>query len=293
PSEGHYMYTVRKQKGASGQRNIILYASTLLDPIAKKATDCALFADTLASLLKKVAHVVMGHSLVVYTSHSVVAYVQSKTFALTPQRQLKLAKELTAPNLTFAADDAPNASAGLTLTGSPHCCESFSQSQARIRPDLSDQPLPDSRLLFTDGHCHRLPDGSLSAGAAVVELSPPDHTRTVASWGPCGGSSAQFAELMALKLALEVASGQRVTIYTDSAYVCGLVLRDLSSWKRNGFLTAKGTPIAHKELFKRLKLALYEVCKNVGKTPGENLVMYCNEAGIVLVKMRGAVPDQH
>uniref|UniRef100_A0A8C6S8M2 RNase H type-1 domain-containing protein n=1 Tax=Neogobius melanostomus TaxID=47308 RepID=A0A8C6S8M2_9GOBI len=112
-------------------------------------------------------------------------------------------------------------------------------------------------------------------------------------WGPCGGSSAQFAELMALKLALEVASGQRVTIYTDSAYVCGLVLRDLSSWKRNGFLTAKGTPIAHKELFKRLKLALYEVCKNVGKTPGENLVIYCNEAGIVLVKMRGAVPDQH
>uniref|UniRef100_A0A8C6UWC9 ribonuclease H n=1 Tax=Neogobius melanostomus TaxID=47308 RepID=A0A8C6UWC9_9GOBI len=128
-----------------------------------------------------------------------------------------------------------------------------------------------SRLLFTDGHCHRLPDGSLSAGAAVVELSPPDHTRIVSSWGPYGGSSAQYAELMALKLALEVASGQRVTIYTDSAYVCGLVLRDLSCWKRNGFLTAKGTPVAHKELCEEVAdCLLLPAAVAVVKVPGHS-----------------------
>uniref|UniRef100_A0A8C6UH15 ribonuclease H n=1 Tax=Neogobius melanostomus TaxID=47308 RepID=A0A8C6UH15_9GOBI len=176
------------------------------------------------------------------------------------------------------------------------CCRSqvsFSQSQARIRPDLSDQPLPDSRLLFTDGHCHRLPDGSLSAGAAVVELSPPDHTRTVASWGPCGGSSAQLAELMALKLALEVASGQRVTIYTDSAYVCGLVLRDLSSWKRNGFLTAKGTPIVHKELCEEvadclLLPAAVAVVKVSGHSKSGTMTAIGNRAADVAAKVAGS-----
>uniref|UniRef100_A0A8C6WS99 RNase H type-1 domain-containing protein n=1 Tax=Neogobius melanostomus TaxID=47308 RepID=A0A8C6WS99_9GOBI len=212
-----------------------------------------------------------------------------------PFEQTNSGRELTAPNLTFAADDAPNASAGLTLTGSPHCCESFSQSQARIRPDLSDQPLPDSRLLFTDGHCHRLPDGSLSTGAAVVELSPPDHTRIVSSWGPYGGSSAQFAELMALKLALEVASGQRVTIYTDSAYVCGLVLRDLSCWKRNGFLTAKGTPVAHKELCEEvadclLLPAAVAVVKVPGHSKAGTMTAIGNRAADVAAKRSRAGP---
>lgn len=50
---------------------------------------------------------------------------------------------------------------------------------------------------------------------------------------------------MARNMALQCSSGQIVTIYTDSAYVYGVIHKDLAAWKKLGFVTAKGEPVAH------------------------------------------------
>lgn len=82
-----------------------------------------------------------------------------------------------------------------------------------LRPDLADEPLPDTELeLYTDGGSF-IRDGERFAGAALT-------TRTGVLWAqPLGhGTSVQRAELIALTQALQWAKGKSANIYTESKY---------------------------------------------------------------------------
>ena len=136
-----------------------------------------------------------------------------------------------------------------------HECALKVDQQLRVRPDLSSVVLSGGKWLFTDGCCWRKPDGGLAAAAAVVESKD-------GVFVPVGAEkllvapSAQAAEVLAMCLALENSAGQVVNVYSDSAYAVSAALLDLAGWLKNGFMTTKGTPIAHKDLMMRLHQAL-------------------------------------
>ncbi|GAB0203381.1 hypothetical protein GRJ2_002803700 [Grus japonensis] len=60
-------------------------------------------------------------------------------------------------------------------------------------------------------------------------------------------TSAQKAELVALKQALRMAEGKRVNIWTDSKYAFGVIHAHGAIWKERGLLSAQGSPTRHKE----------------------------------------------
>ncbi|GAB0206231.1 protein NYNRIN-like [Grus japonensis] len=79
------------------------------------------------------------------------------------------------------------------------------------RPDLKDEPLKDPDLeLFTDGSSF-VQEGRRIAGYAVVTTDKVLESGTLPA-----NTSAQKAELVALKQALRMAEGKRVNIWTDS-----------------------------------------------------------------------------
>lgn len=114
----------------------------------------------------------------------------------------------------------------------------------------------------------------------------------VKTWGPAKGFSAQHAELKAMEMALLYAAGERVTIYTDSAYVHGAILRDMASWRKNGFLTAKGEPVAHQELLLSLSAALQlpkelAIVKVPGHSKAHTFVSEGNKSADLAAKAAG------
>ena len=66
------------------------------------------------------------------------------------------------------------------------------------------------------------------------------------------GTSAQKAELFALTRALELEEGKRINMYTDSKYAFLILYAHAAIWKETGILSARSSPIKHKELILRL-----------------------------------------
>ena len=66
--------------------------------------------------------------------------------------------------------------------------------------------------IFTDGS-YFVQDGKCKAGYAVVTTEQVLEAKSLSQ-----GTSAQLVELVALTQALELSTGQRVHIYTDSKY---------------------------------------------------------------------------
>ncbi|GAB0202612.1 protein NYNRIN-like [Grus japonensis] len=110
------------------------------------------------------------------------------------------------------------------------------------RPDLKEEPLKDPDLeLFTDGSSF-VQEGRRMAGYAVVTTDKELESGTLPA-----STSAQKAELVALKQALRMAEGKRVNIWTDSKYAFGMIHAHGAIWKERGLLSAQGSPIRHKE----------------------------------------------
>ncbi|KAL3969414.1 B-cell receptor-associated protein 31 [Sarotherodon galilaeus] len=207
----------------------------------------------LRDLIKKVgAHVVREHPLKVLTTHSVVAYVNSQAFTMTPLTQQRLSKVLDAPNLTFTHEGINMAD--LMGSGEPHDCAKKAEAEEKVREDLKAEPIPGAEDWFTDGCCRRDEEG-LKAGYAVVCRRGKQYE--VKEAGRIEGQqSAQRAEVIALTRALRLAKDMRVNIYTDSAYAFGAAHVELAQWKRAGFRTATNAPICHKKEMEELEKAL-------------------------------------
>ncbi|GAB0206860.1 hypothetical protein GRJ2_003151600 [Grus japonensis] len=130
------------------------------------------------------------------------------------------------------------------------------------RPDLKDEPLKDPDLeLFTDGSSF-VQEGRRMAGYAVVTTDKVLESGTLPA-----NTSAQKAELVALKQALRMAEGKRVNIQTDSKYAFGVIHAHGAIWKERGLLSAQGSPIRHKE-------EVLQLLQDVQK-PKEVAVMHC------------------
>lgn len=189
------------------------------------------------------------------TTHSVVAYVNSQAFTMTPLRQQRLTKILESPNLTFTHE-------GINMAdqmggGTPHDCAQIVEVEEKVRSDLRTEPVKEADDYFTDGCCFRDPSEGLKTGYAVVK-GVGNQLHVEKSGTLEGPQSAQRAELIAVIEALRLGKGKRVNIYTDSAYVFRAAHVELGQWKRAGFRTASNKPIKHEEEMRQLEDALKE-----------------------------------
>ncbi|KAL4007999.1 hypothetical protein ACER0C_001851 [Sarotherodon galilaeus] len=238
-----------------GKRRVLMYISIGLDNMEKRHPTCTQHAAGVAKIIQKVAHVVRGHPLKVLTTHSVVAYVNSQAFTMTPLRQQRLTKILESPNLTFTHE-------GINMAdqmggGTPHDCAQIVEVEEKVRSDLRAEPVNEADDYFTDGCCFRDPSEGLKTGYAVVK-GVGNQLHVEKSGTLEGPQSAQRAELIAVIEALRLGKGKRVNIYTDSAYVFGAAHVELGQWRRAGFRTASNKPIKHEEEMRQLEDALKE-----------------------------------
>ncbi|XP_029384988.1 uncharacterized protein LOC115060953 isoform X1 [Echeneis naucrates] len=262
-----------------GERKVLMHVSVMLDRM-ERHPQCTQHATGLAKLIQKTAHIVMGHSLKVLTAHSVVAYVHSQAFTLTSLRQQKLSKVLDAPNITYTHE-------GINMAerigvGEPHICKEQVAKEGKVRPDLQAEPLEGRVNLYTDGCCYRDEKEGLKAGYAVVQEQAGQFAVKKAEKLK-GAQSAQRAEVGAVIEPLKMSAGQKVSIYTDSAYAAGAVHVELGQWLRTGFLTISNKPIKHEAEMKELAEALLlprqvAVIKCKGHDNTQSLTAKGNEA---------------
>ena len=77
--------------------------------------------------------------------------------------------------------------------------------------------------------------------------------------GPLGTATNNVGELTALEQLLEaVDPGTRMQVRMDSQYAMKAVTQWLPGWKRNGWKTAAGKPVANRELVERIDELLTE-----------------------------------
>ncbi|KAL4008993.1 hypothetical protein ACER0C_002845 [Sarotherodon galilaeus] len=246
-----------------GGRDVLMYVSIRLNSTEARHPTCTQHAAGVAKIIQKTAHVVREHPLKVLTTHSVVAYVNSQAFTMTPLTQQRLSKVLDAPNLTFTHEGINMAD--LMGSGEPHDCAKRAEAEEKVREDLKAEPIPGAEDWFTDGCCHRDEEG-LKAGYAVV-CRRGQHYEVKEAGRIEGQQSAQRAEVIALTRALRLAKDMKVNIYTDSAYAFGAAHVELAQWKRAGFRTATNAPICHKKEMEELEEAL--------KDPDEVSIIKC------------------
>ncbi|KAB0363028.1 hypothetical protein FD754_007184, partial [Muntiacus muntjak] len=117
---------------------------------------------------------------------------------------------------------------------------------------LSEDPLTNpEEIWYTDGSNFVL-DGKRRTGYAVVSNF---ETREAKPLPPV--TSAQFAEVIALTLALELGKGKRIAIYTDSKYAFLVLHANAAIWKERGHLTTQGSPIIYGDQILRLLEAVH------------------------------------
>ncbi|XP_076860681.1 uncharacterized protein LOC143513866 [Brachyhypopomus gauderio] len=254
-----------------------MHASILLDNTEKRHPPCTQHVAGVAKLVQKTAHIVTGHPLHILTSHSVMAYVNSQMFTLTPLRQRRIQKVLTAPNLLFTHEGINMADC--MLQGPAHECVTEVAKAAKWRADLEAEPIPGAENMWTDGCGFRSQDGGVESGFAVVMETHggPGEFWVVQSGKPDGVQSAQRAELLAVIAALRLGENKEVNIYTDSAYVVGTAHVELGHWERAGYITPGGKPIKHQHDMKELAEALLlptrvAIIKCKGHQKGDNLI---------------------
>ena len=115
------------------------------------------------------------------------------------------------------------------------------------RPDLSETPLSDPEDKWYPDGSRFVEKGERKAGYAVVSLEETKESRSLPP-----DTSAQKAELFALTRALELGEGKRINVYTDSKYAFLILQAHAAIWKERGMLSARSSPIKHKELILRL-----------------------------------------
>ncbi|GAB0210004.1 protein NYNRIN-like [Grus japonensis] len=244
------------------------YFSKQLDTVSKGWPGCLRAVAATVLLIQEARKLTMGQKIVVYVPHMVITVLEQKGgHWLSPSRMLKYQVVLLEQDDVELKTAAIVNPAMFLTTENPtekleHDCLITIEQVYSSRPDLKDEPLKDPDLeLFMDGSSF-VQEGRRIAGYAVVTTDKVLESGTLPA-----NTSAQKAELVALKQALRMAEGKRVNIWTDSKYAFGVIHAHGAIWKERGLLSAQGSPIKYKEEVLQL---LQEVQK-----PKEVAVMHC------------------
>ncbi|GAB0188415.1 protein NYNRIN-like [Grus japonensis] len=263
------------------------YFSKQLDNVSKGWPGCLRAVAATVLLIQEARKLTMGQKIVVYVPHMVITVLEQKGgHWLSPSRMLKYQVVLLEQDdVELKATAIVNPAMFLT-TENPtekleHDCLITIEQVYSSRPDLKDEPLKDPDLeLFTDGSSF-VQEGRRIAGYAVVTTDKVLESGTLPA-----NTSAQKAELVALKQALRMAEGKRVNIWTDSKYAFGVIHAHGAIWKERGLLSAQGSPIKYKEEVLQL---LQEVQK-----PKEVAVMHCkaHQFGQTVINIGNRLADK-
>ncbi|XP_074991807.1 uncharacterized protein LOC142074825 [Calonectris borealis] len=229
----------------------------------------------------------MGQKMVVYAPHMVITVLEQKGgHWLSPSRMLKYQVVLLEQD-DVELKTTPIVNPAIFLTtenpaGSlEHDCLLTIEQVYSSRLDLRDEPLEHPDLeLFTDGSSF-VQEGKRMAGYAVVTTTEVLESRMLPT-----NTSAQKAELVALRRALQIAEGKRVNIWTDSKYAFGVIHAHGAIWKERGLLSAQGTSIKYKE-------EILQLLEDVQK-PKEVAVMHCkaHQFGQTVVNIGNRLADK-
>ncbi|XP_054828238.1 protein NYNRIN-like [Eublepharis macularius] len=234
----------------------VAYFSRQLDTVAQGWPTCVRAVAATAMAVEEARKFTLENPMHVYCPHMVCSLLQQRGSKwLTSARMAKYEALLFGrEDLTFESCNRLNPATLLPdelESSNMHECLEVVDSLTMARADLLDTPLdnPDMEI-FIDGSS-RVIEGKRKTGYAVTTLHELLEAEPLPStW------SAQAAELYALRRALILGRGQRVTIYTDSKYAFGVCHAHGALWKERGFLTANGDRIAHSELVLELLEAL-------------------------------------
>ena len=139
------------------------------------------------------------------------------------------------PGLTISPCEVLNPA---TLLSTPegslpfHTCLETLDHWRKPQEGLSEDPLTNPEEIWYTDESNFVLDGKGRSGYAVVSNF---ETREAKPLPP--GTSTQFAELIALTLALELGKGRRIAIYTNSKYAFLVLHTNAAIWKERGHLT--------------------------------------------------------
>ncbi|XP_072896653.1 uncharacterized protein [Hemitrygon akajei] len=245
--EGYAAAVLTQVIGTGKAKQPIAYYSAKLDEVAQGYPPCYQGLAALYYAYEKASSVTMGYPVILYTHHKVAELLDREKFVLTPARIAAYQMLLTFPDVAIQRCTTSNVAdyVPLSCEGESHDCVGKTMTFAKLRADLRSEPLEDSdkKVLFVDGSGYRDYDGN-HAGFSIVQQDQSSFKtiRVEACPQPC---SAQLAELKALTAACEMMEGEKVDIYTDSAYAHGVCHLFGAVWKQRDFRKSNGDPIQH------------------------------------------------
>ncbi|KAJ1173047.1 hypothetical protein NDU88_004889 [Pleurodeles waltl] len=235
-------------------QNPLAYYSRLLDSVMQGYFPCE---QALAAAVNKSTSIVMGAPLTLYAEHPEFTVIQKSKSTLTTQQVSRYKLMLSRPLFKIVWYHLVNPATFLvhevkkgeeTHNGAIYTPEGICQAE--------DDPILDSEVLFVNKFSTIDQEtGVRHTGAAVVMAHSHAASETLhitAQLTLLSHFSAQTAELTALIEAFTQSSGKMVTIYSDSAYVTTTVHSGIGRWRRQGFLTSDGTPVAYRVLLEQL-----------------------------------------
>ena len=151
---------------------------------------------------------------------------------------------------------------GIPIPPLDHQCMQIINKLYFSCPDLSQTTFSDPQEEWYTNGSSFVEKGERKAGYDVVNLE-----ETLESGSLPLGTSAQKAKLFALTRALELGEGKRINVYMDCKYASLILHAHAAIWKERGMLSARSSPIKHKELILRFLEAV--------KLPAKLAVIHC------------------
>lgn len=106
-----------------------------------------------------------------------------------------------------------------------------------------------SYIIYCDGASKGNP-GPAGWGAVIVNKSTEE---MIQRYGSIGRNTNQVAELSAAINAIEfLPTGSTIELFADSKYLVDGMNSWVANWKRNGWKTAAGKPVANRELWEHI-----------------------------------------